>query len=227
MKSSQLIRVVGPPRSGTNLTKYLIDIFSSVLAGFDIGCWKHAPINKGLLPNDSFFSIPTIVMYRSYKSQLASLYKLSLENAVSFQADTNPTKFVNSCVVMSTPSRKLNLSFKSPIDYLLQYYSSALSFRPSRIHFLSLEDILLNPSIIKSILKKEFSNVEFYSEISLPSSYLARNSDYDFNQGNCFNKTTSVEREKIRSFKLFNTLSITPLELSPLIKIYESLQYNK
>jgi len=223
----KFIRVVGPPRSGTNLSKYLIDTSTDVKGIFDLGWWKHALPNPLVFKDEKNRPFPTIIMFREAKSQLTSLYKLSLKGANAFIGNNDPKQFIDSPVLMRLPDRSLEFFFPSPIDYLIQYYHAMLSWDEPNNFFIKLEDLIEKPQIIYELMKNICPNCQINSTPILPSEYLARNPDKKFSRDNCFDLSTTVFLEKNISETLSKKLSFESKKWGKLEKIYLALLESK
>lgn len=226
-ESELLIRIVAPPRSGTNLVKYLIDTNTNVKGVFDLGWWKHALPNPMVFKQNKLKAYPTIIMFREVKSQLVSLYKLSLKGANSFIGDNDPNKFINSPVLMRLPDRSLEFFFPSPVDYLIQYYHAMLSLKDNDKFFIQLEDLISNPNIICNLIDKIYPGFKLKSSPTLPSSYFARNPDKEFNSTNCFDFSTTINLEKNISETIEKKLSFESKNLKMLNDLYCELMKSR
>jgi hypothetical protein len=145
------VRIIGTPRSGTNLTKYLVERHLGVRAIFNRGFWKHA-IFPSLIEDNTltFGGMPVVVVSRDPISQIYAWYRLARERGTIFSSAPDPIAFVDSPLTMtliSFPPRTISFRFARPIDYWNQFHFAPLSLERSGapIRFIRYEDLQNEP----------------------------------------------------------------------------------
>src|ERR1700722_3695001 len=129
------IRVIGPPRSGTNLIKYLIEKHTDLSCWFNYGWWKHAIIPP-LMQHDSTVAdaTPTIIPFRDPVTQMASFYKAARQGRTVLSGGKDLQSFLRSSIEMST-NEDYKYLYSSPVDYWTQFYFSALNWKMNNRFF--------------------------------------------------------------------------------------------
>jgi len=191
------MRVVGPPRSGTNLVKFLVELNTPIKCRFDIGWWKHALISpRPSDVNGRRPELPTVIMFREPVAQLVALFRLPRQQARAFRGADSMERFAETPVVMQHPDLLIDYRFPSPVEYLVQYYHAALSWDfPGKV-FIDLADLRSSPATLSPFLQSCFGGQGMGQLTVLPAGYLGRNPDTDFTTGVRYEEGTTVEAEE-------------------------------
>lgn len=190
------LRIIGVPRSGTNLTKYLIESHTTVRCYFNLGWWKHAPIppliqaDRPLLKNE-----PTIIMFREPVRQIAAFFKMSRGGAAAITGAKDIESFVVSPIIMRPWEMEIRYRFATPIEYWTQFYYSALEWPNENKVFIELSELQERPDIIRYSLTRTFPEIKFEFEPVLPDNYIGRNGDAHVGEGWKFEAGKSVKTE--------------------------------
>lgn len=205
------IRVIGVPRSGTNLLKFMIETHSKINCLFNVYWWKHAIVPPLMLKNDIIADdIPTVVMFRNPVEQIVSFYNFSIKGRTAMRGEKDLNAFVRSPIFMKPPHEAIEYRYSSPVEYWTQYYYSALSavtMGQRNYLFLSLEAVNRDPRIISHVVKTFYPEAECEATDRLPSAYMGRNGDRLVSEGFSFEKATSVEKEKNAISSLLRAIS--------------------
>jgi len=77
------VRVMGTPRSGTNLAKHLIERYLGVPVVFDHGFWKHGIFPALMSGRDLLYGeLPIVVMSKDPVSQVLAWYRLARNDPI-------------------------------------------------------------------------------------------------------------------------------------------------
>ncbi|TGV55478.1 hypothetical protein EN784_29160 [bacterium M00.F.Ca.ET.141.01.1.1] len=148
------IRVMGTPRSGTNLAKYLIETHLGMPVSFDRGFWKHgvfpALMNGRAL---QYGDLPIIVMSKDPITQLLSWFRFSRNDSI-----VRPAKYLGPFLNRPFEIRqdftqpKMEYRFRTPADYWNQFYFAmeALRRTGAPVHFVSYEQLVSTPALCLS-----------------------------------------------------------------------------
>ncbi|MDP2520922.1 hypothetical protein [Shimia thalassica] len=172
-------RIIGPPRSGTNYVKFLIDNNTKIDCGFNVQWWKHAVIppimDRTRKIDDETLSI---IMVRDTVAQLNSFWNFCQKGrtAISSHADTF-SNFLRQPIYMK-PFDGIEYFFDSPLGYLAQFYYAADRYAGPKF-FLNLEDVQACPGVLFDKLHASglLSDPPSPDEFIRPSGYLGRNAD--------------------------------------------------
>lgn len=231
MANSSAMRVIGPPRSGTNLAKFLVEVNTPIKCHFDSGWWKHALISpqpSGRLPTSP--ELPTVIMFREPVAQLVALFRLSQRKARSIQGEGSLEEFIASPIVIAHPDRLISYRFPSPIEYLLQYYHAALNWAFPGKAFVELTDLQGNPQTLSAFLSYCFGEYGRSPLSTLPAGYLGRNPDTDFSKGVRYEEGTTLGEEETASLRMRRELApsiLTHIDLSGLGRLHAQLRLNR
>jgi hypothetical protein len=205
------IRVIGVPRSGTNLLKFMIETHSKINCFFNVHWWKHAVIPPLMMKNsDIMDDIPTVVMFRNPVAQIVSFYNFSIKGRTAMRGEKDLSAFVESPIFMKPPNESIEYRYSSPVEYWIQYYYSALSvIKTGRRNyiFLSLEAINRDPGIISNVVRNFYPEAECGAIDRLPSAYMGRNGDTHVSDRFSFEQGMSIETEKNVVSSLLRTMS--------------------
>ena len=165
------LRIIGVPRSGTNITKYLIETHTSCHCCFDNGWWKH-----GIIPLNRKNDLPTVILFRNPYQQLVSFYRFSLKGRIAIRGDRDLHKFMSSPVIMYDPRSKMQISFPTPYAYWLDYYDAALNWRNADKVLVLLDDLQAAPATVVKVAEMLCPRKAVFNiEPRLPNQYMGRN----------------------------------------------------
>lgn len=217
------VRVIGAPRSGTNVARYLIEANADVKCFFNHGWWKHAIIpplmSQRQMINDK---IPTIIMFREPVRQIVSFYKFARKGRTAMSGADDFRTFISSPVRM-TPDRSIEYQFSSPIEYWNQFYYAALSWKTGKKLFIALEDLQENPRMIAAVLAKFFPETRYVVNQLIPDEYFGRNPDRHFSEGWEYETDTTLDRENQQADLLRSSLS--PAEVAAILSTHTTALY--
>lgn len=189
------LRVIGPPRSGTNFVKFLIDNNTTITSGFHVGWWKHAvipPLMSGAHANpDDVFSI---IMYRDLVTQMASFWRFCQKGGGAIMSDAEDfTSFLRQPIYMN-PHTEMVLYFDTPLSYIAQFYFAAAGHTGEKV-FLKLEDVQAEPQLVFEALSasQKFQSTDRPDVILNPDGYLGRNPDRHLSGNAVFDRSGSLE----------------------------------
>ena len=145
------VRIMGTPRSGTNLAKHLVEAYLRVPVVFDQGFWKHgvfpALMNGRVL---QYGGLPIIVISKDPISQLLSWFRFTRTDSVF-----RPNKYLGSFLRGPfeirqdfTQPNQMEYRFRTPADYWNQFYfaMNALRRTGAPVHFVRYEELVSNPA---------------------------------------------------------------------------------
>lgn len=145
------VRVMGTPRSGTNLAKYLLERHLQIHVVFDQGFWKHGVFPALMNGRDlQYGELPIVVMSKDPVSQLLSWYRLA-RNGTIFK----PSKYIGSFLGRPfevrqdfTDPKQMEYRFRTPSDYWNQFYFAMEALRRTGVpvHFVCYEQLVSNPA---------------------------------------------------------------------------------
>ena len=182
------VRIIGPPRSGTNLLKYLAARHLPVDVVFNEGFWKHgvfpALVDGGRL---SYGGLPMLVLSRDPISQIVAWHRLAITTRHIFGQVGSLHDFVRGPMAMelkSYPPHTIRFRFARPIEYWNQFYVPLLSLRSSGapVHFIRYEDMARTPDLVLRAIAG-FLGVEMSdgsdAAVTLPGQALVMTNDHD------------------------------------------------
>jgi hypothetical protein len=145
------VRVMGVPRSGTNLAKYLLERYLGVPVVFDQGFWKHGVFPALMNGRDmEHGNLPIIVMSKDPVSQILSWYRLARNNTI-FKPNGNLGAFLSKPfeVRQDFTEKRMEYRFRSPADYWNQFYFAmdALRRTGAPVHFVCYEQLVSEPAL--------------------------------------------------------------------------------
>lgn len=173
------MRVIGAPRAGTNLLKYLVETNSDVRCYFNLGWWKHAIVPPYMNPHQTpADQTPTVIMCRDPIRHLVSLYRFSQKGRTAIRGAPTFDAFISSPIYMVPPEQLVQYAYSSPIEYLYQFYYAALKWANEEKLIISLEDLQKDPNLALRALTRLFPNAEISPHnVDTPELYLGRNGD--------------------------------------------------
>jgi hypothetical protein len=190
------VRVIGVPRSGTNLVKYLLETHTSLRCRFNHGWWKHAVIpalfEDGQPLRDG---TPTIVLFREPLDQMQAFFRFSEKGRAAIYGDTPLPAFLRG-PVRTDPPEGMSYWYPSPVAYWEQYYEAALRWDAPAKHFLSLEALQADPGVLQRLARAIAPDCIHREPFALPQGYVGRNGDAHVADGFGFEAVTSLAREQ-------------------------------
>ena len=198
-QDSPHIRVIGPPRSGTNLIKYLVETHTELRCWFNYGWWKHAVIPP-LMQQDAAIAdtTPTIILFRDPVMQMASFYKAARQGRSVLSGGKDLQSFLRSPIEMSINADYKYL-YSSPVDYWAQFYFSALNWKMNNRFFVDFDRLIGNPKKMRDILYRIFNfRGSSWLPFEAPREYLGLNSDQHISDSLVYEDTTVAEEDILR-----------------------------
>jgi hypothetical protein len=190
-----VVRVIGVPRSGTNLAKYLIENHTNLTCRFNCGWWKHHPVPRA--SHDGIHKTPTLVLFREPREQMASFLKFIDKRPASMQSHGLAPYFLSEPLVLRDPDSGKTYSFANPIKYWQSFYLSAIPWLSSNWVLVPLKILQTHPESILEALKTVSPDFCLLSPPQRPTAYLARNSDSG-PRGGVLDPTLNAEEEEKR-----------------------------
>lgn len=182
------VRIIGTPRSGTNLLKYLVARHLGVDVVFNEGFWKHgvfpALVDGGRL---SHGGLPILVVSRDPISQIVAWHRLAMATRHIFGQVGSLRDFVRGPMVMeltSYPPHTIRFRFARPIEYWNQFHVPLMSLRASGapIQLVRHEDLAGDPERVLRVIAG-FLGVAFPGGqgdvVALPRQALEMTDDHD------------------------------------------------
>jgi len=199
------VRVIGPPRSGTNLVKYLIETHTDLTCWFNRGWWKHAIIPPLMQQTASIAAVtPTIIVFRDPIMQMASFYKFSRQGRTELSGASDLQSFLRSPIEMIS-NEDHRYIFSSPIDYWVQFYYSVLNWNMNKKYYVDLEKLKTNPQALRDMLYRLFNSEGLsWPPFETPNNYLGPNPDQHVSKGLAYENTTLTEEEQANQAILAN-----------------------
>jgi hypothetical protein len=191
--SGQLVRVIGVPRSGTNLAKYLLETHTTLRCVFNHGWWKHAVIPPLFASGEPLpDTTPTIVLFREPVAQMLAFFRFSEKGRSAIYGDSPLDAFLRH-PVRTDPPGGYSYRFASPMAYWEQFYDAALRWDTGTRFFVSLEAVQARPALLLDIARAIDPNCVRDEEIALPEAYLGRNGDAHVSQSFGFEGDRATE----------------------------------
>lgn len=208
------MRVIGPPRSGTNYFKYIIDNNTTLEARFNVGWWKHAVVpplmNDGAKVGDTVFSA---IMVRDLVDQVVSLWIFCQKGRTAISSSaTEFSAFLRDPIQMQ-PYKGCSYYFDSPLSYLAQFYWAA-SGHHGRKMFFDLKAVTSNPQLIFDALAgtQRFAGLDAPERMAVPEGYLGRNPDRRLSGETVFEPEANRSEEKTIHDAFIDSLSAEDVE---------------
>lgn len=145
------VRIMGTPRSGTNLAKHLVETHLGVPVVFDQGFWKHGIFPALMSGRDlGYGDLPIIVMSKDPITQLLSWFRYSRNDSL-FRPARHLGPFLNGPfeIRQDFTRPKMAYRFRTPADYWNQFYFALESLRltGAPVHFVSYEQLVSTPAL--------------------------------------------------------------------------------
>jgi hypothetical protein len=145
------VRIMGTPRSGTNLAKHLVETHLGVSVVFDQGFWKHGIFPALMSGRDlGYGDLPIIVMSKDPITQLLSWFRFTRNDSI-FRPAKYLGPFVNGPfeIRQDFTRPKMEYRFRTPADYWNQFYFAmeALRRTGAPVHFVCYEQLVSTPAL--------------------------------------------------------------------------------
>lgn len=145
------VRIMGTPRSGTNLAKHLVETHLGVSVVFDQGFWKHGIFPALMNGRDlGYGDLPIIVMSKDPITQLLSWFRFSRNDSI-FRPAKHLGPFLNRPFELKQDFThpKMAYRFRTPADYWNQFYFAMEALRRigAPVHFVAYEQLVSEPAL--------------------------------------------------------------------------------
>ncbi|RUW96808.1 MAG: hypothetical protein EOS46_30115 [Mesorhizobium sp.] len=180
------IRIMGTPKSGTNLAKHLVEAYLGVPVVFDQGFWKHG-IFPALMNGRAlqYGDLPIIVMSKDPITQLLSWFRFTRHNSI-----LRPAKHFGSFLNQPFEIRQdftrpqMEYRFRAPADYWNQFYFAmeALRRTGTPVHFVCYEQLVATPALCLSSISRFLdlsTPFEASTDVTIPRHALVSSNDID------------------------------------------------
>jgi hypothetical protein len=181
------VRVMGTPRSGTNLAKHLIQSHLGVRVVFDQGFWKHG-VFPALMEGRSLGhgDLPIVVMSKNPVSQLLSWFRYARNDSL-FRPETRLSAFLCKPLEIRqdfTKPGRMAYRFRTPADYWNQFYFAMHALRSAGVPvlFVGYEQLASEPAAtLASIARFLDLSPPFDADavVSMPAHVLTASNDVD------------------------------------------------
>jgi hypothetical protein len=202
------IRIIGVPRSGTNLARFIIETQSNITGVFNKSWWKHAivpPLMAG--PSATIDETPTIVMFREDPiEQIVSLFNFASKGRKAISGASEVNAFIQSPIIMMPHAGEDRFRFSSPVEYLWQYYWRILDWGKSDKTLLSIESLVREPAAVAQACRFLRPEAEIHIQRGAPDGYLGRNIDGPPGSRLLFETGTSLAKESSRKEMLAQSI---------------------
>ncbi|MBZ9797691.1 hypothetical protein [Mesorhizobium sp. ES1-4] len=146
------VRIMGTPRSGTNLAKHLVETHLKVPVVFDQGFWKHGVFPALMNGRElKYGDLPILVMSKDPITQLLSWFRFT-RNGSLFRPARRLGPFLNQPFEIRqdfTQPKQMEYRFRTPADYWNQFYFAmeALRRTGAPVHFVCYEQLVSTPAL--------------------------------------------------------------------------------
>jgi len=153
------VRIMGTPRSGTNLAKHLVETHLGVPVVFDQGFWKHGIFPALMSGRDlGYGGLPIIVMSKDPITQLLSWFRFTRNRSI-FRPARHLGPFLNGPLEIRqdfTQPKQMEYRFRTPADYWNQFYFAmeALRRTGAPVHFTCYEQLVSTPALCLSSMSR-------------------------------------------------------------------------
>ncbi|AZO32257.1 hypothetical protein [Mesorhizobium sp. M1B.F.Ca.ET.045.04.1.1] len=190
------VRVMGTPRSGTNLAKYLIERYLKVPVVFDQGFWKHGIFPALMNGRDLLYGdLPIVVMSKDPVSQILSWYRLARNDTI-FRPKKSLGSFLRGPFEVRqdfTRPGSMEYRFKTPSDYWNQFYFAmdALVRSGVPVHFVCYENLVSSPVLSLHMLSHFLDRSPRFDighAVDLPQYALGASNDIDLTESSAIDR---------------------------------------
>ncbi|MEO5756627.1 MAG: hypothetical protein ABIQ51_07195 [Mesorhizobium sp.] len=181
------VRVMGTPRSGTNLTKYLIQHYLKAPVVFDRGFWKHGVFPALMNGHDmQYGELPIVVVSKDPVTQLLSWFRYARNHSI-FQPENRLGSFLRKPFEIRqdfTRPGQMEYRFRSPADYWNQFHFAMDALRRSGVpvHFVCYEQLVSNPALCLDSISRFLdpsSSFDTDAAVAIPERVLGASNDID------------------------------------------------
>ncbi|TPM34248.1 hypothetical protein [Mesorhizobium sp. B2-3-4] len=181
------VRVMGTPRSGTNLAKHLVENYLKVPVVFDQGFWKHGVFPALMNGRDiDHGGLPIIVMSKDPVSQILSWFRLARNDTI-FKPNGNLASFLTRPFEVRqdfTKPKRMEYRFRSPADYWNQFYFAMDALRRAGVpvHFMGYEQLVSTPALSLHMLSHFLGRTrpfDIRTGVEIPGHTLDASNDID------------------------------------------------
>ena len=181
------VRVMGTPKSGTNLAKDLVQRYLGIPVVFDQGFWKHGVFPALMNGRElQYGDLPIIVMSKDPVTQLLSWFRFATNDSI-FRPNTDLGSFLTKPFEIRqdfTQPAQMEYRFRTPADYWSQFYFAmeALRRTGAPVHFVCYEQLVSTPALCLSSISRFLdlsSPFDACSVVEIPSHALAASNDID------------------------------------------------
>ncbi|WP_167480567.1 sulfotransferase domain-containing protein [Mesorhizobium waimense] len=181
------VRVMGTPRSGTNLAKYLVERYLKVPVVFDEGFWKHGIFPALMSGRDlQYGELPIVVMSKDPVTQLLSWYRLARNDGI-FKPSGYLSSFLTGPFEIRqdfTEPKQMEYRYRNPSDYWNQFYFAmeALRRTGAPVHFVCYEELASFPASSLNSISRFLdlsSPFDAGSAVAMPQHALGASNDID------------------------------------------------
>jgi hypothetical protein len=180
------VRVMGTPRSGTNLAKYLLERYLQIRVVFDQGFWKHGIFPALMNGRDmQYGDLPIVVVSKDPVTQLLSWYRYARTNTI-FRPSRSLGSFLNGSfeIRQDFTEPKMQYRFRNPADYWNQYYfaMAALHRTGAPVHFVCYEQMVSSPALSLHMISHFLARpvpFDIHGVVEIPQYALSASNDID------------------------------------------------
>ena len=181
------VRIMGTPRSGTNLAKHLIERYLKTPVVFDRDFWKHGIFPALMNGRDmQYGDLPIIVVSKDPVTQLLSWYRQA-RNDTLFKPNGCLASFLTKPFEVRqdfTEPGRMEYRFRSPSDYWNQFYFAmdALRRTGAPVHFVCYEQLVSAPALSLHIISHFLGSslpFDVGSAVEIPRHALGASNDID------------------------------------------------
>lgn len=180
------VRVMGTPRSGTNLTKHLVERYLKTPVVFDQGFWKHGIFPALMSGRDlQYGELPILVASKDPVTQILSWYRYARNDTI-FRKNKSLISFLQGSFEIRqdfTEPRQMQYRFRNPADYWNQFYFAldALRQTGAPVHFICYEQLVSSPAVCLNSISHflGLSPFDVGSAVAIPQHALAASNDID------------------------------------------------
>ncbi|WP_181183625.1 MULTISPECIES: hypothetical protein [unclassified Mesorhizobium] len=190
------VRIMGTPRSGTNLAKYLVERYLKTPVVFDRGFWKHGIFPALMNGRDmQYGDLPIVVASKDPVTQLLSWYRQA-RNDTLFKPSGCLASFLSKPFEVRqdfTEPGRMEYRFRSPSDYWNQFYFAmdALRRAGAPVHFVCYEQLVSCPALSLHMISHFLGHslpFDVGSAVEIPRHALGASNDVDQTANSAFDQ---------------------------------------
>jgi hypothetical protein len=191
------VRVMGTPRSGTNLAKYLVERYLKTPVVFDQGFWKHGIFPALMSGRDlQYGELLIIVVSKDPVTQILSWYRYARNNIVFEQGKCLGSFLSRPFEIRQdfTEPKQMEYRFRNPSDYWNQFYFAmdALRRTGAPVHFVCYEQLVSSPALALNSISHCLglsSPFDVASAVAIPQHALGASNDIDWAASSTIDQT--------------------------------------